>query len=186
MVWKDSAMKLPRMSRGCIVASLSGLLLTGFGCANTSVIGDNTSRGGRVFGEAGITGDGNTFTVERGSRIHHFSIIGNKNNVLVEEGASLRKVEVWGSNNVVSVPDNTTIRLTEVGKGNRIERRPADWDAPAVDTAALHDAMTAVPISAPAAPPPAAKPAAATPAAATPTPVAGANYTAPPATRTNP
>lgn len=132
-------MKLERIVQGGSLGLLAGLWLTSFGCANSSVIADGTARGGRVFGEAGITGHKNTFTVERGSRIHHFSIIGDDNSVIVEEGAWIQKVEVWGRNNTVSVPADTTIRMTEVGKGNRIERRPSEWNIPALETAGAYD-----------------------------------------------
>lgn len=179
-----------------LMIGLTGVVFCGaVGCANSSVIAHGTNRSGRVFGEAGITGNNNTFTVERGSRIHHFSIIGDNNSVMIEDGVWLQKVEVWGSNNTLSVPDYLPIRYTEVGKGNRIERRQTNWNLPAMEADYPgSNGMSIRDVSAPPAsgsqppasgnqPPanpyitPAPQPAA-TPAA----PDAGGNYTAPPST----
>ncbi len=177
-----------RLFKGLTIGLTAFVFCGAAGCANSSVIAHGTNRAGRVFGEAGITGNNNNFTVERGSRIHHFSIIGDTNSVMVEDGVWLQKVEVWGSNNTLSVPDYLPIRYTEVGKGNRIERRPTNWNLPAMEAdypgdngMSIRD-VGATPASG--SPPPGnpyitpAPQPAATPAA----PGAGGNYTAPPST----
>jgi hypothetical protein len=133
-----------------------GLLLAS-GCAYDSVVGSGTTGSGQAFGTWGRTGYGNNYVIERGSKLHHISIIGDNNIVTVQEGVTLQKIEAWGSNNTFYVPDTLKdVRLTQVGKGNRVIMYPRGEQPPVVQPQPIEQA----------APPgePAATPASGTPA----------------------
>lgn len=119
------------MARMALAALALGLVVAAGGCAQNATIGDAGEKAGVFFGDVGITGHGNTLTIQRGSRVWKLSIIGDNNRVTVEEDVTLNRIEFWGNGNVVSVPDYLVFRTTEVGSNQIIRRptagRPADW-----------------------------------------------------------
>ncbi len=101
----------------------AGLLLAAAGCAHNPIVGDGVVRSDLFYGDVGITGNGATVTIQRGSKVHKLSVIGNDCNITVEDGVTMYKIEFWGKNNTVSLPDDLVVHTAQVG-ANQIIRRP--------------------------------------------------------------
>jgi hypothetical protein len=145
-----------------LLALIAGLLVSAAGCGRpTRIIGHGIQQPVQLFGDVGITGNNNDFTVLAGSRVTKLSIIGDDNRITVEEGVALNRVEFFGNGNTLSVPDFLVIRTAQVGTNQIIRRprepRPADdWIPPAEATPAdtfLEDAYEPPPTAEPVAPP---------------------------------
>ena len=110
----------PLLSIGLIagIAAVSG-------CAHNSVVADDSSGTGVIFGSLGIWGNNNTRTIEAGSSLKKVSIIGDGNEIIIEDGVKLTVVEIWGQDNTISIPEGLVIRQPWIGTGNRIIRRSA-------------------------------------------------------------
>lgn len=98
-------------------------LMSATGCASWNGVSHAANRRGTFYGDFGITGNGNTYIVERGSKLDKLSIAGDNNSVHLEEGVTCRHIEFWGNGNTVSIPEYLILRTTSVGK-NQIIRRP--------------------------------------------------------------
>ncbi|MEW6251564.1 MAG: hypothetical protein AB1716_13025 [Planctomycetota bacterium] len=114
--------------RKVLLGIMAAALLSG-GCApfkRTAIVGHGGApQASQVFGDFGIQGNGNNYTIQRGSNVTELSIIGHNNLVTVEEGVMLRRVEMAGDNNTVSVPQNQLlVHVTRWGKNNQIVYRP--------------------------------------------------------------
>ena len=135
------------MSKTALSVLLTGLLMATAGCASNPIVGHGVIRADQYFGDVGLTGDGHTLTILRGSKVHKLSILGGSCTITVEEGVTLSKIEFWGTNNTVSVPEYLSIRTNEVGH-NQIIRRPREanvepvWTAPAKVTPYVPPAET--------------------------------------------
>lgn len=115
------------------VASLA-LISGAAGCAHNALVGHESQRGGRFYGDYGIKGNNNTITIQKGSRITKLSFWGDGNTATVEDGVTLQHVEFFGSNNTVSVPGFLTFRVTQVGQNNQVVRRPMPmWETGSMD-----------------------------------------------------
>mgnify|MGYP000629378080 CR=1 FL=1 len=110
--------------RTIVLATLTaGVILAAAGCAHNPIVGDGAVRSDLFYGDVGITGNGATVTIQRGSKVHKLSVIGNDCNITVEDGVTMYKIEFWGKNNTVSLPDDLVVHTTQVG-ANQIIRRP--------------------------------------------------------------
>lgn len=119
-----------RLMRSTYFACLSAIVLSLAGCASYPVVGDGTTARNRVFGSFGLTGHGNHYTVENGSRLSYLKVAGDNNVVTVEDGAFVYKVEFWGRNNTVSLPYGLKPRVAQAGNNNQIVYRPMPSAAP--------------------------------------------------------
>ncbi|MGD8450976.1 MAG: hypothetical protein PVJ57_04085 [Phycisphaerae bacterium] len=115
------------MNRIVLVVMALGVLLGVCGCAHNSLAGDQSTRTGVYFGDVGIWGSGNQWTVQRGSRLTKVSFFGHQNTVMIEDDVTLPKVEFIGDDNTISVPEYLMFRVTEIGKNNKVIRRQVTW-----------------------------------------------------------
>ena len=107
------------------IGLVAGIAAAVSGCAHNSVVADDSSGTGVIFGSLGIWGNNNTRTIEAGSSLKKVSIIGDGNEIIIEDGVKLTVVEIWGQDNTISIPEGLVIRQPWIGTGNRIIRRPA-------------------------------------------------------------
>lgn len=107
-----------------VVFGLGAVSLLLAGCASYPVVGNNTTSRNRVFGSFGLTGHGNNYTIEAGSRLSYLKVAGDNNVVTVEDGAFVYKIEFWGRNNSVSLPYGIRPRVAQAGNGNQVVTRP--------------------------------------------------------------
>lgn len=108
-----------------LIGLIAGIAAAVSGCAHNSVVADDSSGSGVIFGSLGIWGNNNTRTIEAGSSLKKVSIIGDGNEIIIEDGVKLTVVEIWGQDNTISIPEGLVIRQPWIGKGNRVIRRPA-------------------------------------------------------------
>lgn len=107
------------------IGLIAGIAAAVSGCAHNSVVADDSSGTGVIFGSLGIWGNNNSRTIEAGSSLKKVSIIGDGNEIIIEDGVKLTVVEIWGQDNTISIPEGLVIRQPWIGTGNRIIRRPA-------------------------------------------------------------
>ncbi len=122
-------MRFTRIQLACLGATMLALV----GCASYPVVGNNTTSRNRVFGSFGLTGTGNNYTIESGSRLSYLKIAGDNNVVTVEDGAAVYKIEFWGRNNSVSLPYGIKPRLAQAGNGNQVIHRPMPQPPPRIE-----------------------------------------------------
>jgi hypothetical protein len=131
------------MTRAALIAMAAAALLAASGCSSTNrIVGHNLTQTGHWYGELGITGDANNFTVQSGSRITKLSIMGDGNTITVQERCSLGKIEICGENNTVNIPDYLVVRIAQWGSENQIVRRGMGAAGPRPQLAADRAAET--------------------------------------------
>jgi hypothetical protein len=110
------------MRRIAGIAVAAGGLVIASGCATNASVGHARTVSGQYFDSVGITGHGDTLTIERGSKVPKLSIIGDNSNVTVEDGAHVGRIELWGNGNTISLPGNLVVYVTQVGTNTIIHR----------------------------------------------------------------
>jgi hypothetical protein len=116
----------------CAPGAALALVCAGCICWNERVCRvDHVTVSSQFFGNLGIWGHDNQFTVRPGSRLEKISIWGNRSVVEVADGVTLYKVEFFGRDNLVILPVGLDVKTSELGT-NRIVRRcaPAEAAAP--------------------------------------------------------
>jgi len=139
---------------------MAGLVTAGMGCAVNPIVAHGSVTANQYFGDVGITGNGNSTTILRGSKVSKLSIIGDNNTVTVEDDVTIYRIEFWGKGNSVSIPETLSVRCNNVGN-NQIIRRPVAVRPLPVETRYEHPS----PVYTPPAEPAPANPAAGKPAA---------------------
>ncbi len=100
--------------------------LSSIGCANNSSVSGGQTRSGRFFGDLGIRGSENNWTVETGSELRRLSVWGDANRITVQYGARISKVEVFGKNNIIMLPKYLIVRHSVIGGNNQFLDTPRD------------------------------------------------------------
>jgi hypothetical protein len=112
--------------------TLAGLLLVAMsvGCAGNGSWATGMTRSEVFWGNLGITGNENNYTLETGSAVEKLSIIGNNNRVTVQWGVKLGKVEIRGQNNTIALPRYLIVRKSVWGNNNQFIETPREQYMP--------------------------------------------------------
>ncbi|MBK9120933.1 MAG: hypothetical protein IPM18_15235 [Phycisphaerales bacterium] len=105
------------------------LIWIGTGCASNSIVGHAGQHKGRFNGDVGISGNGNTVIIEKGSNVPKLSVVGDASTVFVEDGAVVWKIEFFGNGNTVSIVEDLDVSVAALGT-NKVVRRPPGVAAP--------------------------------------------------------
>lgn len=113
------------------VLCIAATTMLASGCASNAIVGHGAVQSGRYQGEVGISGNGSTVTIEKGSLVSKLSIVGDGCKVTVEDGAEIRKIEFWGNGSTVTIPQDSPAAVAAMGTNQVIRRSSPAGTAPA-------------------------------------------------------